>query len=355
MSNDVSELKQYVLAHASAQNLAPQAVLDRIVTDDGGPGSWTAEWLRAGEALERDGKLLAAVTHYNLARFPFVDGSARAEALHRCVSVFDRWRREVPGIERLEVELDGGRVRAWAAGLSSSEPRPVLLMCGGIVSIKEQWAPVLPELVRYGFAGVVTELPGVGENELRYDASSTALFTAVLDAVADRADTSRTYALALSFSGHLALRALPTEPRIRGIVGAGAPIAAFFTDEEWQRQVPRITVDTLAHLTHTTPQTVFDHIRDWALTPKELAAVDVPVAYVASRRDEIIPPADPALLREHVRDLRLIEHDDVHGSPSHFAHTRLWTLSQVLQISGADRVHLDAVNNALAEVIGGRP
>lgn len=354
MSNDVAELKAYVLAHASAQNLAADQVLSRITTDSDGPGSWSWEWMRAGETLERDGDLLAAATHYNLARFPYVDGPARAEALQRCVTVFDRWRREIPGIERLELELPGGRVRAWAAGLSASARRPVVLMIGGIVSIKEQWAPVLPELVRYGFAGVVAELPGVGENELCYDMSSTTLFTTLLDAVADRADASRAYALALSFSGHLALRALPAEPRLRGIVGAGAPVAMFFTDKEWQRSVPRITRDTLAHLTGTTPDAVFAEIRDWALTPEELAAVDVPVAYVASKRDEIIPPADPALLREHVRDLRLIEHDDVHGSPSHFLHTRMWTLSQVLHISGADRAHVDAVDRALAEVSGGR-
>ncbi|OWV01455.1 alpha/beta hydrolase [Micromonospora wenchangensis] len=354
MSNDVAELKQYVLAHASAQHLAADEILARVATDGEGPGSWSAEWVRAGETYERDGNLLAAATHYNLARFPFVDGPARAEALRRCVAVFDRWRRGVPGIERLELELPGGRVRAWAAGLSRTERRPVLIMTGGIVSIKEQWAPVLPELARYGFAGVVAELPGVGENELRYEASSTALFGAMLDAVADRADTTRAYALALSFSGHLALRALPTEPRLRGIVGAGAPVSAFFTDKEWQASVPRLTVDTLAHLTRTTPETVFDHVRDWALTPDELAAVEVPVAYVASRRDEIIPPADPELLRRHLRDLRLITHDDVHGAPSHFAHTRLWTLSQVLHISAADRAHVDAVDQALAQVTGGR-
>ena len=143
MSNDVAELKEYVLAHASAQNLSADHVLSRITTDGDGPGSWTREWVRAGETLERDGDLLAAATHYNLARFPYVDGPARAEALRRCVTVFDRWRRDVPGIERLELDLPGGRVYAWAAGLSATERRPVVLMVGGIVSIKEQWAPVL--------------------------------------------------------------------------------------------------------------------------------------------------------------------------------------------------------------------
>ena len=83
-----------MLAHASAQHLAADEILARIDTDGEGPGSWSAEWVRAGETYERDGNLLAAATHYNLARFPFVDGPARAEALRRCVAVFDRWRRD---------------------------------------------------------------------------------------------------------------------------------------------------------------------------------------------------------------------------------------------------------------------
>jgi dienelactone hydrolase len=354
MTNSVSELKQYILAHASSQNLAVNDLLAAIHTDDGGPGSWTREWVRAGEALERDGDLLPAVQHYNLARFPYVDGDARQDALDRCVATFDRWRQSVPGIERLDLDLPGGRVGAWAIGLSTSERRPVLVMTGGIVSLKEQWAPVLPQLAQYGFAGIVTEMPGVGENGLRYDADSPAILSALLDAIADRADVTRTYALALSFSGHSALQAAPAEPRLRGIVGAGAPVAHFFTDKEWQSTVPRITVDTLAHLTRTTPDTVFDEIRDWALTPAALAKVDIPVAYVASGRDEIIPAADPALLRAHVRDLQLIEHDDVHGSPSHFGHTRLWTLAQVLRISGAPEQHRAPIETALAELRGGQ-
>ena len=352
MSNDVAELKQYVLAHASSQNLAVDDLLAAIRTDGDGPGSWTWEWVRAGEERERAGDLLGAVQHYNLARFPFVDGQARLDALARCVRAFDRWRADVPGIERLDVDLPGGRVSAWTIGLSTAERRPVLVMSGGIVSIKEQWAPVLAQLDRYGFAGVVTEMPGVGENTVCYNANSHLVLPALLNAIADRADVSRTYALALSFSGHLALKAAPAEPRLRGIVGAGAPVRHFFTDRDWQARVPRITVDTLAHLTGRTPDAVFDHIRGWGLDAAHLAAVRVPVAYVASGRDEIIPAADPAFLRAHAPDVRLIEHDDVHGSPAHFAHTRLWTLAQVLRISGAAEHHRAPIESALAELGG---
>ncbi|MEY9841205.1 alpha/beta hydrolase [Streptacidiphilus sp. EB103A] len=336
--NDIAELKNFVVAHTRSQGLPPEhydPLLDRIRHDGNGtPGSWVQEWSTDAARLADQGKLLDACVHYNMARFPFVDGSARQEALERCTDSFDRWRAAFPAVQRLDLELPKGRVRCWTTGLDAAEPKPLLVMTGGIVSVKEQWAPVLLQLGALGFAGVVTEMPGVGENTLPYQADSWRMFPALLDAVGGRADTSSTYALALSFSGHMALRAALHDERIRGVVGAGAPLHDFFTDTEWQRTVPRVTTDTLAHLTGTGSDEVYDLIRGWALSPEELSALRIPVAHVTSLRDEIIPPGDAALLRDRVRGVRLLAHDDVHGSPSSFAQTRLWTVLSVLRMRG---------------------
>ncbi|MFE2414326.1 alpha/beta fold hydrolase [Kitasatospora sp. NPDC059408] len=337
-ANDLAELKQYVTVHARSQRMAPEhynAVLGRIRNDDeGAEDSWAAAWTRQAERLEQAGRLLDACRHYNMARFPFVDGPARQDALDRCVSAFDRWRRDVPGIEPLDLDLPGGRVRCWTSGLSGTERLPVLLVMGGIVTVKEQWAPVLANGRRLGMAGIVAELPGVGENTLTYGADSPAMLSQLLDAIADRADVSQTYALAMSFSGHLALRCAVDDPRIKGVVTVGAPIDAFFTDPEAQRSMPRITRDTLAHLTGTEPAGIADRLRDWALTPDQLAGLDIPVGYAASLRDEIIPQAESALLRQHVRHLDLITNDDVHGSPRHVREVGLWTILSVLRMRG---------------------
>ncbi|MGW4892441.1 alpha/beta hydrolase [Kitasatospora sp. NPDC004240] len=337
-ANDLAELKRFVVAQATSQGITPEqygAVLDGVVDDgDGSPGSWVRRWTEAGERLERDGRLLEAGRFYTMARFPYPSGAARREAEDRARAVFARWAAGFPGIERLEVPTPAGPVAAWAGGLSADGPKPLLLMSGGIISLKEQWAPVLLQLAEFGLAGVVTEMPGVGENPLPYDLSAPALLPAVLDAVAGRADTARTYALALSFSGNLALHAALTDPRIRGIVGAGLPVHDFFTDRAWHATVPRVTVDTLAHLARTDAGRVFDELAPLALTDRQLGSLDVPVALVASARDEIIPPSDAERLRRSLRSLRLRVHDDVHGSPRFFPQTRLWTLLSVLRIGG---------------------
>jgi hypothetical protein len=72
-------------------------------------------------------------------------------------------------------------------------------------------------------------------------------------------------------------------------------------------------------------------IEDWALTPGQLAALDIPVYYGASLRDEIIPAGDVQLLKDRVRRLEVVENDDVHGSPRHVAEMQLWTVRSLLR------------------------
>lgn len=345
--NDVDELKRFAFVHARAQNIRSyRDVLTRIKTDDeGSPGSWVFEWQRAAQELEREGRLLQACRCYNMARFPFVDGAARHLALARCISTFDRWRgQRQPGIQRLDVDLPRGRVRCWADGLSTAQRRPVLLIMGGIVSIKEQWAQGLVPLRRLGMASIAIEMPGVGENTLPYDADSWQMLSAVLDAVADRAKVSETYALAASFSGHMALRCAHRDSRIRGVVTVGAPVSEFFTDRAWQRGLPRITADTLANLTGMSFDQLAYSLPSWRLTEQELAALGIPVCYLASRRDEIIPARDVGYLKRHLPHLHLVENDDVHASPRHRAEVRLWTVLSVLRVR--------EIHNAQRAVIG---
>jgi hypothetical protein len=263
-----------------------------------------------------------------MARFPYVDGEPRQQALEKSVSVFDRWRRDNTDIEALEVSAPGGLVRCWTSGLQPGGKRPLLLVMGGIVSTKEQWATVLVQARRLGMAAVVTELPGVGENTLRYDADSWRMLPRVLDACGEH--PAGVYGLTMSFSGHSALRCAVEDSRIRGIVTAGAPISAFFTDVEWQRGLPRVTVDTLAHLTGMK----LADLSGWALTGDQLAALDIPVCSIVSLRDEIIPSEDVHLLARHVSRTRFRRHDDVHGSPEHVAESRLWSVLSLLKMRG---------------------
>jgi esterase FrsA len=338
--SDLPELKNFALLHARALGLDPAEaarVRDRITHDEGSdtPGSWVAEWSSEAAGRELVGDLPGAVSRYLLAAFPYARDLARGRARGQALTVFNRWQRVVPGVERLVVPMDGGVVTGWATGLDAAVPRPLLIATGGIISPKEQWAPFLRLAQSLGMAALVTEMPGVGENSLPYDSGSHAMYGALLDALAGRADTDRTLLVALSFSGHLALRQAAVDRRIRGVVTVGAPVSAFFTDAEWWPRLPRLTRDTLAHLTGQPPETLFDHLSGWALTPDELAGLDIPVGYVQSLRDEVVPNSDAQLLLKHVDRCEVLSFDDVHGSPAHIDHVRTWIADQVRMMNGA--------------------
>jgi hypothetical protein len=328
--NDVAELKQYAAVHAEGLEIPGyKDLLRRIVSDGDGPGSWAGEWTAEGDRLAARGDALKASRHYMMARFPFVDGPARQKAYDKLLASFGTWSAG-QRIERETADIGGTEISYWQTGLSGTGRRPLLLVMGGFLTLKEQWAPALPVFARLGMAAVALEMPGVGENPLPYDGDSWRFLSGVLDALADRADVTRTYALAMSFSGHLALRCAMDDDRIRGVLTVGAPVREFFTDAVWRKSLPQVTVDTLAHLTGEGPPAM----SGWALPEDGLAELDAAVAYVASSRDEVIPPADPDLLRARVPRLRLLRHDDVHGSPRHVEETKLWLGLELLRMRG---------------------
>jgi hypothetical protein len=336
--NNVDELKEFAAVHARAQRI-PRARYEELrmrITHDGeGPGSWTGEWSRAGEQAERAGDLLDACRLYTMARFPFVDGDARRQAWERAVAAFDRWReREGADLRPLDVDLDGGTIRGWTTG-ATRPGAPFVILMGGIVSTKEQWAPTLLRLPRLGAAGIVAEMPGVGANTLPYDENAWRMFPALLDAVGVPAGARNVYAMTMRFSGHLALRWSLTDARVRSVLTVGAPVRGVFADAAWQRALPRVTVDTLAHLTGAKADELGARLRGWELTDDQLAALEVALSYVASRRDEIIPADDISLLRRHVRRLSLLENDDVHGSPRYVGLTGLWLTRALLRDHGS--------------------
>ncbi|HEV2639804.1 MAG TPA: alpha/beta hydrolase [Actinocrinis sp.] len=339
MTNDVEELKQFAGVHAQAQRISRaqyETVLAHVTHDGEGPGSWTAEWSNAAREREQHGDPLGASRLFTMARFPYVDGDARHQAWERAVAAFDRWRSEqAADLRPVDVDVDGGRVRCLMVGAANRDA-PFVIVMGGIVSTKEQWAPVLLRLSRLGMAGVVTEMPGTGANTMPYQQDSWRMFPAILDAVGDRAGQGPRYAMAMSFSGHLALRSALEEPRIQAVLTVGAPISSVFADPAWQLQLPRLTGDTLAHLTGVTRAELGDRLRGWALTPEQLAGLEIPVSYVASKRDEIIPAGDIELLRRTVRNLSLLENDDVHGSPNYNKVIGPWLVRELLRVNRSD-------------------
>ncbi|WP_175483108.1 alpha/beta fold hydrolase [Actinokineospora iranica] len=328
------EVADLVLLHARAQGMTPARAGAIIAAGgrlgDDGPGSWSVAWTSAGDAALAEGDPLGACRRYNLARFPYPDTEGQRAAAAKCVAAFDQWRAGQPGIERRNLRVLGETVPVWASGLDTTARKPLLLIMGGIVSVKEQWAQFLVAARRLGMAVVVAEMPGVGENPLRYQPDSHLMLADLADAVAELTPYEGVHTVAFSFGGTMALHWAARDPRVRSVLTVGAPVREFFTDSDWWETVPETTKRTLAHVTGLPRAALPDALAGFALTDEELARVDIPVGYVVSGRDEIVPAADSALLAAALPRFSRVEFDDVHGSPAHLTDTKLWIIRSLL-------------------------
>jgi esterase FrsA len=319
---ELEELKNFVGLHAKSQNLNAvelAALMDRIREPCGNaPHSWVREWMDLGESHLTANRLDKAMQCFNFARFPYVDSPERQCALNKCVETFESLSLRTGRSFRDLVQVAGVSVPVYFSGVTS-RPKPLLIVIGGIVSIKEQWRALLLLGPRLGYTTALAECPGVGENPLIYGQDSAAFLSAIIDHYTDKVLSGNVVILGLSFGGHLAIRAALTDNRIKKIITVGAPIYELFSNQHWWDQVPNITKETLAHLARQDQSVLFDAIRAAAIHEEELARLTIPLTYVLSERDEIIPPAEGNLLRRNVSNLTLVSFDDVHGAPNYLS------------------------------------
>lgn len=326
----LQELKNFALLHCEAQQLKTEwvrQVLGKVTHAEGDEaGSWCAEWCRLAQRQEQQQNWAEATKLFNMARFPFAESEMQRKAHADCIENFGKSMKKA----RVKIETlspDDGTFKAYATGLDKDWP--VLVVCGGIVSIKEQWQRFLLLAERLRLCVVATEMPGVGENTLRYTPATWTQFSQILDALEGRADTHQCHLMAMSFSGHLALRAAAADVRIRGITTVGAPIASFFREYN-TTSVPKVTRRTLSHLTDLTQESLFIQIRDWQIGAGEMPRLTIPIHYLQSENDEIIPSSEVLSLNALASDVRVYRLPDVHGSPNNMHLVASWALASIM-------------------------
>ncbi|MDF5727707.1 MAG: alpha/beta hydrolase [Rhizonema sp. PD38] len=331
----LNELKELVLLHARTQGLSfeySKSILERITSEEGNkPGSWVYEWSKEAPLLQKKARWLESAQLYNLARFPFIQSNAHMEAHQACVKSFNEWLLTKPNTRKLEIKTEQGAFKAYFTSGSEQKKLPLLVVCGGIVSIKEQWAAFIENANALGMAIALVEMPGVGENKMVYEPTSWKMFSILLDELSQLADVTHTYLVALSFSGHMAIQCALADKRIKQITTAGAPIHHFFTDQRWWWQVPITTKRVLAHLMGVDIENLFTAISPMALSQTELESLAIPLNYIFSLRDEIIPMSEKGFLEQYSSQLKLKIFNDVHGSPSHIKEVKFWILLSLLK------------------------
>ncbi|MBP2837626.1 MULTISPECIES: alpha/beta hydrolase [Dickeya] len=336
----LDELKNFVLLHSYVLNVGAEtrAILPDIHhLGDDAPHSWSQMFYYQAQQHEKQGEWLKACSLYNLARFPYPETPLQHECNQHCQRLFHQQYIESGAVTR--VSLSQGRQVCYVRKKNTNN---VIIINGGIISLKEQWVNLVGLFERFDVTVVLTEMPGVGENQLPYNEQSFRMYSDVLDYLAqDRADI-RCHIFGLSFSGFIAYKNSLTDNRIVGITMAGTPLDSLYHDREVYRRLPYVTRLVIGHnVGKTHPELddddkIFQYLDStFVMHPGDINH-GVRLYYVQSLRDEVIPNMEADTIRRLSNRTHILSLDDVHGSPSYGKTVRvylLWSLLNSLNLS----------------------
>ncbi|MBY0595854.1 alpha/beta fold hydrolase [Bacillus bingmayongensis] len=328
----LEELKQFVELHIKSQNLQytfPLEVLSRISSyNTETKGSWEYEWLQEGNRVLSQDKL-EAIQCFNFARFPYVSNETQKKVYDSLLENFNTYVSQTD-IKQEWLQLESRKCKVYTSNLDKA--KPLLIVMGGIVSIKEQWYKFLEVGPKLGFSVIVTEFPKVGENTIPFRADSYRMLQEILDHFQNEVDVNHTYYVGMSFGGQLGIQCALQDSRIKGIVTVGAPLYEFYhlADQNWH-DIPSVTRKTLSHVCELTEDELRKELVNFSIDVNALNRLKIPITYVFSLKDEIIPITELAFIKQHISNLDLITFDDVHGSPNYMGQIQQLIPARIMQ------------------------
>ena len=269
---------------------------------------WCAAWSQRaavheamGDTVFAQGHTLSAGEHwtraavcYHFAKFVFVENITQMRAAH--AKAVDCRTRALPYLqpagERVAIPFEGTHFRGILRKPAGVEKPPIVIMCMGLDSAKEETDAYEQPFLARGMAILAFDGPGQGESEyeLGIRGDYEVAVRAVVDWVEKRVDVDRTRIglWGVSMGGYYAPRAAAFEKRIQACISLSGPF-------EWAAHR-----DTLNELTRETfrvraKQKTQDDARRFAatLSLKNCARqITCPLFIVAGKLDRIVPWTD---------------------------------------------------------------
>jgi 2,6-dihydroxypseudooxynicotine hydrolase len=249
------------------------------------------------EALDRD-KLISAGEHlqragvyYHFAKFVFVHDVPQMKAAH--MKAVECRTLALPHIdppgERVTIPYDGKTLYGILRKPLGVVNPPVLVMCVGLDSAKEETDAYEQPYLRRGIATLVFDGPGQGEGE--YDFAIRGDYEAAVRAVVDFIETRRDLDAAriglwgVSLGGYYAPRAAAFEKRIKACIALGGP---YDWREGWDG-LPELTREAFRVRSHCATQEEAKH-HAATLSLKGVAErITCPIFVMTGKLDRLIP------------------------------------------------------------------
>ncbi len=278
---------------------------------------WCAAWCRRGaihealgDAAMAQGYGYSAGEHwsraaacYHFAKFVFVNDCEQMRAAHaKAVACRSRAlpHLDPPG-ERVEIPYEGGRLIGILRKPRDAARPPVVIMCVGLDSAKEEMESNEQSFLARGMATLVFDGPGQGEGEYDYAIRGDyeTPVRAVVDFVHTRTelDAARIGLWGVSLGGYYAPRAAAYEKRIRACISLSGP---YDWADDWDG-LPELTRETFrVRAKLETPEEAKAYAKN--LTLKQAAReISCPLFVMAGKQDRIVPWQDGERLAREAR------------------------------------------------------
>ena len=260
----------------------------------------------AGEHLTR------AAVCYHFAKFVSVHDYEEMRAAHR--KAVECRNAALPHIdppgERVEIPYEGTRLYGILRKPRGIERPPIVVMCMGLDSAKEEMDAYESVFLARGMATLAFDGPGQGEAEyeLRIRGDYEAPVKSVVDWVERRGDVdaSRIGLWGVSLGGYYAPRAAAFEKRVKACISLSGP---YDWADIWPQMNPLTREAFRVRAKCATPGEAHEYGR--TLTLKGVASkITCPLFIVAGKQDRIVPWQDGERLAQEARgpvELLLIE------------------------------------------------
>jgi 2,6-dihydroxypseudooxynicotine hydrolase len=262
----------------------------------------------AGEAFVR------AAVCYHFAKFVWVLDVERNRATteQAIAALYAAHELLDPTAERVEAQLDGGRVVGNLRRPRDADKPPLVILIPGLDSTKEEFFHWEDVFLTRGMATLSLDGPGQGETgfELDIRPDYEAAVGAILDGISARGqgdvDLERVGAAGVSMGGYYAPRAAAYEPRITAVAGVSGP---YDMGANWGA-LPSLTRETLQH--HTGASSVEEaHERASELNLRGVAErITQPCLVITGRHDRLIPWEDTKRIADEAPNATWVLFDD---------------------------------------------
>ena len=256
------------------------------------------EALVAGNTVSAAQHLVTAGVLYHFAKFVFVEDMAQMKATHdkaiECRNLVLAYL-DPPG-ERVEIPYEDGHLYGILRKPAGIERPPVVVMCMGMDSAKEEMSSNEAHFHQRGLATLAFDGPGQGEGE--YDFAICPEYEkpvgAVLDFIETRddLDTDKIGVWGVSFGGYYAPRATAYQKRIKACIAISGPFEFYNLMQE--RRLHDVFVKRAHCETFEEGLEVAKRV-DMSAAAKEIS---VPLFIVGGSLDTLTPPSHQERLAE---------------------------------------------------------